>query len=1028
MTKFKLALKIFGGLIAIILLLALLVPVLYKKEILHAIKNQVNSSINGKLDFADLELSLFTHFPKLTVQIDELQLLSYVEQDTTTLLQSIQLDLELNLWNVISKSDKLDIVGFFLKEPKVHIKNYTDSISNYQVIKVSEPSESSNKQTQLMVEEYGIANGYIVMEDLNGGMTIKSLNHSGQIDIGANTYEISTQTSIDSLSYTQSGIKYLSNARLNSKLKFTYSGNEKKLTLQKNELELNDLKLSLEGSVARPDTNTLDLDIVLKSPGNSFKEIFSLIPKAYTKDYKNVISKGSFSLNVKVAGRLNAVQGKFPSWDAACIVEDGSIQYQGMPVSLNDVNVHLKSTNSSDDLSNALINISKFGFSINNNPVSGNMFIDQLRNNPHVKAMLNGKIDLDNMKKFIPLDPGVELSGILDLSCNTEFYQQDVEKSELEKLKLEGYLSINRLIYKDPKQPRVTIETAEVSLNASEANIKKFNLKFGKSDLNLIGTISNPLSITNEKLSIVGNLQFTGNLIDANEWLTKPDEPAPIGEPSSIPGLAERAAIKLSANINKIYYEDYKISNVKAQGTLQKDQLTLAPFEMSLNENDLSGSVKLTSITQYIFNNKTLGGNINVHSNQFDANKILVTDAAASKEETPTEPFLVPEGMDISINFDCKNLKYDKMQLQDIKAAINVKEDEMQFKELSSNAMGGQMNLSGIYNSANPSKPIFDMKYDMKKLQFPKIFESVKTFAVIAPIAKFIEGKFNSSFVFSGALDKNMMPDLSTINAGGIIETIDAAIKNYKPLEAISNKLNLKELKDLSLKNTKNWFAVENGQVSIKELKYKINDIDVDINGYSKIQGPMEYGFKFRIPRNKIKQNVIGQAAETGFDFIKGLGAKAGVKIEEGSHVNILVEMTGKLLDPKLKFKLLGSDGESLEDNGKGMVNQAVDKAKDSIARRAESELEKAKQKGMAEAQKLEDSLRKEANKKIESEKNKILDKAAEEAKKKIDSNLVNKGKEIIKDKMGNGAGDILKDSSVNKIKDKIKDWNPFKK
>lgn len=97
----------------------------------------------------------------------------------------------------------------------------------------------------------------------------------------------------------------------------------------------------------------------------------------------------------------------------------------------------------------------------------------------------------------------------------------------------------------------------------------------------------------------------------------------------------------------------------------------------------------------------------------------------------------------------------------------------------------------------------------------------------------------------------------------------------------------------------------------------------------------------------------------------------------------------------------------------------------------ANQEIDKAKEKAMAEAKRIEDSLRIVANRKIEEAKKKALEKAAEEAKKHVDTALVNKGKVIIENKLGKEAGKVLGEGGkkeVEKAKDKLKDWDPFKK
>ena len=168
-----------------------------------------------------------------------------------------------------------------------------------------------------------------------------------------------------------------------------------------------------------------------------------------------------------------------------------------------------------------------------------------------------------------------------------------------------------------------------------------------------------------------------------------------------------------------------------------------------------------------------------------------------------------------------------------------------------------------------------------------------------------------------------------------------------------------------------------------------------------------------------------------GMNYIKNLAKQAGVPLEIGSHVNVLINLTGKYDNPKINYKLLGSDGQSVEESSKEMIKEIGKKAEDSIRNRANQEIDKAKEKAMAEAKRIEDSLRIVANKKIEEAKKKALEKAAEEAKKHVDTALVNKGKVIIEDKLGKEAGKVLGEGGkkeVEKAKDKLKDWDPFKK
>ena len=54
----------------------------------------------------------------------------------------------------------------------------------------------------------------------------------------------------------------------------------------------------------------------------------------------------------------------------------------------------------------------------------------------------------------------------------------------------------------------------------------------------------------------------------------------------------------------------------------------------------------------------------------------------------------------------------------------------------------------------------FNFKYNLKDLGFQQAFNTLNTFQYLAPIGKYIEGKFNSTLILDGILDQNLMPKI----------------------------------------------------------------------------------------------------------------------------------------------------------------------------------------------------------------------------------------------------------------------------
>jgi hypothetical protein len=132
------------------------------------------------------------------------------------------------------------------------------------------------------------------------------------------------------------------------------------------------------------------------------------------------------------------------------------------------------------------------------------------------------------------------------------------------------------------------------------------------------------------------------------------------------------------------------------------------------------------------------------------------------------------------------------------------------------------MNIEGGYDTKNHEKPRFDFAYDLKNLNFTKAFNALNTIEKIMPIGKFIDGNFNSKFSMSSELGQDLFPDLNTLVADGFLNTINAKLANFKPLQAIGDKLNINEFKNpISIKDTKNWFDVKDGGVEVTEQDYE---------------------------------------------------------------------------------------------------------------------------------------------------------------------------------------------------------------
>src|SRR5215212_2530420 len=112
-------LKYTGIVFLSLIVLAFLIPFLFKGKIVKLVKAEINKNIEAKVEFKNVSLSLFRHFPKLSIGLEDISVAGIHEFGNDTLLSAKRFDASVNLWSVISGSD-MKVYAVYLRSPRIH--------------------------------------------------------------------------------------------------------------------------------------------------------------------------------------------------------------------------------------------------------------------------------------------------------------------------------------------------------------------------------------------------------------------------------------------------------------------------------------------------------------------------------------------------------------------------------------------------------------------------------------------------------------------------------------------------------------------------------------------------------------------------------------------------------------------------------------------------------------------------------------------------------------------------------------------
>lgn len=1026
----KISIKVILLILGLVLFIMLIIPKLFEGKVSNAVKEAVSTQITGKFDFSDLNLSLFPHFPSLSVSLTNPQLISYVIQDSTELFKAKKIAFSLNLWDALFSSKGQTIEQIYLDQAEINLINYDSISANYLILKDSLNSESSPDQTSLAIELIKIEDSNIRYEDLLTGVStnLEGIQYTGSFYSEKTSTKIKSDLSVEHLSHLLKGSAVLKDCKLMSKLNAEYKESTNTLSLSETWFSLNAFRLDLSGHIGNSG-DSLITDLQINTSETSFKDLFSLLPYAYTEDYSKVVSSGTAKLNLSVKGLYHEDLKLYPDWNLDFIVQNGSIQYPNKPISLEKVFVNIHSENKSADLKEAFVYIDSLRFSLNNEPVHARIRCQDCFVDARYTGIIQGKINLSDFESFFPLDKGSKLAGLVSLSADFTFKQSDIE-NDYKSIAFAANALVSSLRYTSLGQKPISIDQLSLRAHPDLVQLNASTINYGASDFSIVAEMSKPFLLFSDNQNATADVKLSSNSINADELMEEDStnkKTVTSVRYYHMPDWQKRLTVQLKAEIQQLIYEDYQISDMEAQGQLKSERLEIHQFSSRINSNIVNGNASFEPLFSYSLADVELTGTVNLQSDEFDVDKFLDPADQKSGQVVPEPEGLVfPDKMRLNINIRSEKTTFGQLSMNNLNGKMRLVDRNLEIEEISTQAVGGDMILAGVVSTSELGLPHFNFKYDLKKLKFAKTFESLSSVKKLAPIFQFIDGYFNSTVVFEGSLGKDNFPLLDQLSANGILETLEGNIQGFTPLKALAAKLKINELSNLSIKNTKNWFTIENGLVYIKDLKQSIDGMKMSVNGKHHITGGMDYDILLNIPEDKIKKYTKGLNLEEGLLQFNNLLKKAGINKSVASELNLLINMRGTMVKPEFNIKLVQSNEDgtySIDSSDKTVVGHI----KDSAASLVKSRLDEAQSKVNEQKNILVDSIQSKANQKIDE----LKDQAGKALEKEITNKLDSSLQKGAKDLLGTGVDSLFKGTgknSVDSIKSKLKDWNPFKK
>ncbi|MEP7108646.1 MAG: AsmA-like C-terminal region-containing protein [Ferruginibacter sp.] len=578
----------------ILICVALAAPFIFKNKIVALVKKEINRNINAKVDFTNVNISFFRSFPKVSVGLDDLQVLGIDAFASDTLLSAKRLNATVDFMSFIRGTD-MNIYSIVAESPRIHAIVSKSGLANWDIIKEKDTMTPTveEKPFTMQLQHYAIKNGFISYIDEQAGASseVLNLNHQGTGDFTAGLFTLRTTTQSDAVTVIYGGIPYLTNAKTVVNTDIVVDNKAKVYRFNTDEITVNDVKVNGKGTIKNLEDKGYDLDIQFRSLSAEFRNLLSLVPVIYQRDFDKIKTSGTAAFSGSVKGIYNETE--FPAYHLDMQVKNGFFQYQDLPMPLKQIDFNVKVDNPNGQTDNTVINIVRAHFEMDREPFDFRLLVIKPASNMFIDAAAKGKLDLSKISQFIKLEKDTRLSGLLNADVNVKGNVMDIERRQYDQFSAGGTVSLSNFLYAAKDYPTgIKINNLLTSFTPARVDISNLSGQYLGSNFIGSGQVNNLLSylINNKPLNAV--LSLSADNVNGNVWIGGSTDTTATGATAAPFIVPANLDLVLNTTIGKLHYDKIDIQNLTGSLKVKDEAVAIS----NVKGNALDGSIMVSGL------------------------------------------------------------------------------------------------------------------------------------------------------------------------------------------------------------------------------------------------------------------------------------------------------------------------------------------------------------------------------------------------------------------------------------------------
>jgi len=451
-----------------------------------------------------------------------------------------------------------------------------------------------------------------------------------------------------------------------------------------------------------------------------------------------------------------------------------------------------------DDLDNIKVNINSFNFITGNNSIVGYGKVKGL-NKPDFELKTTIKVDIDEIKHFIPDSTAEQIAGKVELKIDTHG-QVDLDS-------IDNY--INPIVF---EQTKIDLKVRDLDFEMFGDTLIKFNnMKF---DMKMA---QDTIKIDNLYAKLHGiDLKVNSTEI----WNVYK---AFMLEQKGVPLIVANTDIRLSEfDYNKFAH--------------------LFESEEDETETETETETKNGAETEAEIKTETKTATENSAKSQTDTQPNVAEQTAT--DTVPTEETYIPPYIARGM-FAVNKVKYENITLNDITTKFRVDDSLYIADQLKFNAYGGSMTTSAVYDTRDTVSTVIIFKNSINKMDVNQILVEIEDYVGLDDFTH-----ENISGILTSAVDGRVVMQGDSILYDKIIVRGDFKLENggiydYEPIKELGKFTGLRELENIVFRTLNSGVFIYDNRIYFP--KTDIVSTATDISAFGMVSFGDEYQLHLKV-------------------------------------------------------------------------------------------------------------------------------------------------------------------------------------